>query len=287
MRSRIVFVAALLICAIAACSTVPATGPSSMSFSEEPLPGKVIWNDLITEDVTSAKRFYGGLFDWTFEDARTRDGADYVIARDGETYVAGILGVPPRPDGSKVTRWLPYMSVDSVDGALERSVSAGAQVAVDARNVNVGRVAAIVDPDGAVIGIARSKIGDPDDRTTRPAPGRVVWSELLSSDPAAAAEFYKLLAGLESEVIDRRGGEYTMLSRDGVNRAGILALPNEQIEPAWLTYIGVSDPLAAVARVEELGGKVLVAPSPDLRDGEMAIVTDPAGAVLVLQKTTS
>jgi hypothetical protein len=33
-----------------------------------------------------------------------------------------------------------------------------------------------------------------------------------------------------------------------------------------------------------LGGKVLLAPSPQLRDGTMAVVTDPSGALLVLQK---
>ncbi len=257
-----------------------------MSFSDQPLTGKVIWNDLVTEDIAAAKQFYGGLFDWSFVDAKSRDGADYVLARDGDVYVAGIIGVAPRADGTRLTRWLPYMSVDDVDSALERGVSAGAEVAVDARNVNIGRVAAIIDPDGAVIGIARSEIGDPDDATTRAAPGRVVWSELLSRDPVAAAEFYGLLAGLDSEVINRRGGEYTMLSADGVQRAGILALPNEQIEPTWLTYIGVPDPLVAVDKVRELGGTVLVAPNPDLRDGTMAIITDPTGAVLLLQKTS-
>ena len=90
--------------------------------------------------------------------------------------------------------------------------------------MNLGRVAAIIDPEGAVVGLVTSDIGDPDDSTTAAAPGRVVWSELLSSDPAAAAEFYSALAGLEAEVVERRGGQYTLLTGQGVNRAGIMAM---------------------------------------------------------------
>jgi predicted enzyme related to lactoylglutathione lyase len=179
---------------------------------------------------------------------------------------------------------LPYMSVDDVDAAIDRSKTGGATVVVGARDVSIGRVAAIIDPEGAVLGIARSSIGDPDDRTTAAAPGRVVWSELLSSDPVAAAGFYRLLAGLDVEVVERRGGLYTMLTNGGVKRAGIMPRPADDVDPVWLTYFGVSDPKAAAAKAKELGGTVLLPPSPDLREGTMAVVTDPVGAVLVLQK---
>jgi hypothetical protein len=36
--------------------------------------------------------------------------------------------------------------------------------------------------------------------------------------------------------------------------------------------------------VAGLGGKVLLAPRPDLRKGSLAVVADPAGAVVALQK---
>ena len=285
MRLKITLIAAALLAGVTACTTASQSDFAGVSFSEEPLTGKVVWNDLITEDLATAREFYGGLFGWTFEDARERDGGEYVVARDGETYVAGILAIAPRQDGQKLTRWLPYVSVDDVDSAIDRSKAGGATVAVDARDVSLGRVAAIVDPEGAVVGLARSQIGDPDDNSTRAAPGRVVWSELLSSDPVAASAFYRLLAGYDIEVIDRRGGFYTLLSRNGVNRAGIMPRPADEIEPVWLTYFGVSDPKSAAAKAKELGGTVLVPPSPELREGTMAIVTDPVGAVLVLQKT--
>lgn len=284
MRTRNVLAGAVLALFLAACTTTDQADLSGMTFSDAPLTGKVIWNDLITEDIVAAKAFYGGLFGWTFESV-TRDNVDeYVVARLDDRIVAGILSTDARSD-EDVSRWLPYMSVNDVDVAVNQSVAAGATVAAAARSVDLGRAAVIIDPEGAVIGLVRSKIGDPDDLTTSAAPGRVVWSELLSSDPAAAAAFYRGLAGLDVEVINRRGGQYTILSANGVRRGGILERPNEQIEPVWLTYFGVSDPAAAAAKAASLGGTVIVAPSPEVREGAMAIVTDPAGAVLVLQKT--
>lgn len=284
MKLKIALIVAALLGGVAACTTAGQADLSGMSFSEKPLTGKVIWNDLITEDLASARRFYGGLFGWTFEDAPAQGGGEYVVARNGDTFVAGLRSVEARSDGQKVTRWLPYMSVDDVDAAIDRGKAGGATVVVGTRDVNLGRVAAIIDPEGAVLGIARSSIGDPDDRTTAAAPGRVVWSELLSSDPVAASAFYRLLAGLDIEVVERRGGLYTVLTNGGVKRAGIMPRPADDIDPVWLTYFGVSDPRAAAAKVEELGGAVLLPPSPELREGTIAVVTDPVGAVLVLQK---
>ena len=53
-----------------------------------------------------------------------------------------------------------------------------------------------------------------------------------------------------------------------------------------MTYFGVEDVVASAARVEELGGQVLVPVSPDVRDGTMTVVTDPTGALLVLKNWT-
>ncbi len=52
----------------------------------------------------------------------------------------------------------------------------------------------------------------------------------------------------------------------------------------WLTFFAVDDPVAAAERVRTLGGRVVLPPSPTLRDNTIAVVTDPAGAILVLQK---
>ena len=268
------------------CTTTTLPDLAGMSFSEEPLIGKPVWHDLVTEDPATAKRFYTELFGWTFRDATGGGGHAYAVARSGDVYVAGIVAVEPAGDGSELSRWLPYVSVDDVDRAVASTVASGGTVAATARNVPLGRVAAIVDREGAVIGLARSDIGDPDDATTAAAPGRVIWTELLTNDVAAATEFYSRVVGYDARTVERGGGEVTLLGTSGSDRASILRNPVPDWSPIWLTYFGVEDASIAAARVEELGGRVLVPVSPGVRDGTMAVVTDPTGALLVLKNWT-
>ncbi len=75
-----------------------------------------------------------------------------------------------------------------------------------------------------------------------------------------------------------------MLAVHGTSRAGILKNPALEWTPVWLTYFGVDDPAAASARAESLGGKILLPVSSQVHEGTMAVVADPSGAILVLQK---
>jgi predicted enzyme related to lactoylglutathione lyase len=276
-------IVALLLAGIAACTTVNKPDLGNMSFADEPLTGKIIWHDLITEDFDAAKNFYSGMFGWTFTDAQRNSGSEYAVARSGDIYVGGIVAFAAPDDDANYSRWLPYISVPNVDEAASRGTTAGAEVAVSPRNVDLGRVAAMIDPEGAVIGLVNSAFGDPDDRTTAAAPNRPVWTELLADDAEAAAKFYGTLAGYDIDTIERRGGQYTFLANDGINRAGVFQKPGTQYKPLWLTYFGVEDPAAAAALAESLGGTIILPVSEDLRDGTMAVVADPTGALLALQ----
>ena len=201
------FVTVLLSGLLLSCTTTTAPDLAGMSFSDEPLIGKAIWHDLVTEDPAVAERFYEGLFGGSLQKATGGGGHAYSVARSGNVWVAGIVAVDPPADGTTLSRWLPYLSVDDVDRSVEATVSAGGTVAATARNVPLGRVAAIVDREGGVIGLARSDIGDPDDSTTAAAPGRVIWTELLTNDVAAATEFYRRIVGFDARTIEQRGGE--------------------------------------------------------------------------------
>lgn len=271
--------------AIGACSAT-APGPTTgFSLSTEPLLGKFVWHDLVTDDVEKARRFYGGLLGWKFEKSTHPLGGNYTLIRLDGQYVGGMVAVAD-PTGEDYSRWLPYLSVADVDAAVRFTESAGGTTVVAPLDLgNIGRAAAITDPQGAVVGLLRSRVGDPDDSIASAA-GRIVWNELLATEEGAAARFYGSLASLEVSTISRRGGEYTLLRAQGRDRAGVMDRPDPRVAPLWLTYFAVDDVSAAARRAEELGGKVLLAPSPDLREGTLAVVTDPTGAVLALQQLT-
>jgi predicted enzyme related to lactoylglutathione lyase len=51
-----------------------------------------------------------------------------------------------------------------------------------------------------------------------------------------------------------------------------------EVPPHWAVYFSVADTEDAVARVQELGGTVVMPPM-DVEPGRFAVVSDPAGAV--------
>src|SRR5262249_42442030 len=75
------------------CVSTPGIDTSAMSFSQAPLVGKVVWNDLVTQDLDTARRFYGALFGWTFEQTTAPAGQPYLLARSGRILVAGMVGI--------------------------------------------------------------------------------------------------------------------------------------------------------------------------------------------------
>jgi predicted enzyme related to lactoylglutathione lyase len=243
--------------------------------------GRFVWHDLMTKDVAAARRFYGGLLGWKFEET-TRGARPYVLAKVGSTPVAGFVDVTEFPNAG--TQWLSYMAVSDVDQAAALVQSAGGKVIVTAREVEpVARVAVIADPQGAPLGVARLRKDRPDPIT--PIPMHFFWDELLARDAPQALDFYKRLAGYDSRVTDTRlGVEYHVLRRSR-GRAGLFQLPaNSEVQPLWLPYVLVGDPAMFAARVASLGGRVILPAAPERRNNSLVVIADPGGAPLALQK---
>ena len=148
-----------------------------------------------------------------------------------------------------------------------------------------GRVAVVQDPQGAPLGLA-GVTGTLPPEPAQPPLHRFFWMEHLAKDGPAALAFYKSLAGYESSVLPSASGvEYHVLKRQA-SRAGLLQIPPDLqgVQPNWLPYVRVADPSALAAKVVSLGGRVAIAPRPEIRNGTVAIVIDPRGAALALQK---
>lgn len=243
------------------------------------LPGKFIWRDLLTRDVAAAQAFYGALFGWEF---RAVAGGQYVVVLREDSPIGGIVqadkGVKVR-----VAQWVSWLSVPDVDAAVATVVEAGGQVQRGPLVLKGrGRLAVVVDPQGALLVLVRSTDGDP--RDAEPQPGSWLWTELWTHDKAGSLAFYERLAGYATEERQVAGAAYTVMVGAGAPRAGVVANPFDSVATNWLPYVRVEDVSATVAQVRELGGVVLVEPQDDRRGGTAAIVADPTGAAFVVQK---
>jgi predicted enzyme related to lactoylglutathione lyase len=270
---------------VACSSRAATTPPAGAARAPGYHPGKFVWHDLVTRDPASARRFYGALLGWEFQDT-TRNGKPYAVARVDGQPVAGIVLYSESTD--EPAAWLSYLSVTNVDQAVDQVAAAGGETLyAPADLANVARVAVVRDPQGAAVGLVRLRDGDPPDGPN-PRPGHVFWMEYLADDATAAVEFYTDLSGYESSAREtKEGGEYHVLRRDGRSRAGLFQIPresDENVDPNWLPYVLVDDPAALAGRVESLGGKIILAPEASIRGGTLAIVADPTGGALALQK---
>jgi predicted enzyme related to lactoylglutathione lyase len=277
-RARAVGIGTALLVAACAARTAPVstTAPGSTDTI-----GKFVWHDLVSDDVPAARKFYSELLGWQFVESERR-GKPYVVAHHHGRPMGGLVAIASVPD-REVSRWIGYQSVPNVDEAVAAVEKRGGHTLIAPVNVNAGRAAVVTDPQGAPIGLVRLTAGDPADPPA-PIEGTFFWMEYLARDPQAAADFYGGVFGFKREVTDRlANSEYIVLSR-GHPRGGIVQAPNADIEPTWLPSLLVADPAPLVKRVAALGGKVLLEPRADIRRASVAVITDPSGAMLALQK---
>jgi hypothetical protein len=114
--------------------------------------GVFVWDELGTQNVEASEQFYSAVFGWTSKDMGEEYGG-YRIFERGETGVAGLMKMP---DPSVPSMWTPYVAVEDVDATVARAKELGGGTIVDAMDIpNVGRIAVLKDPIGAVIGVIK------------------------------------------------------------------------------------------------------------------------------------
>jgi predicted enzyme related to lactoylglutathione lyase/uncharacterized protein YndB with AHSA1/START domain len=112
-------------------------------------PGTFSWNELVTSDTAAAKTFYTKLFEWETSTMEMPTGGQYTIFRRG----GEIGGMMQCPAPGMPSHWLPYITVENVDESAASAVKLGGEIVVDPMDIHVGRIAVIVDPQGAAFGL--------------------------------------------------------------------------------------------------------------------------------------
>ena len=273
-----------LACRGIAQETRPPVLPALTTVPGSPrLPGKFIWADLATDDVAAARDFYGKLFGWKFRVSGPGPEA-YTIALSDERPLGGMVQVKPRAGTNGNPRWVGYISVPSVARAQRAVLKAGGKELLAPKKLpKRGEQAVFADPEGAVFGVIKSSSGDPQDFLAEP--GEWIWIELLSRDAHQAAEFYRAVAGYDVvKNSDGSGANDYVLVSEKFARATVMEIPKDrpQVLPTWLPYVRVQHIAESITQAQQLGGKVLVAPQPELFKGRIAVVADPTGAAIGL-----
>ena len=124
-------------------------------------------------------------------------------------------------------------------------------------------------------------------------PGKIIWRDLLTNDPAASQRFYGELFGWEFESVGtasnlKSNTSYTLIRHNGKLIGGMidtLALNNRDDISQWVVLMSVEDVDASVEAVTANGGTIITPPTDLQSRGRLAVIRDAEGALLGLLQT--
>ena len=266
------------------------------------IPGVPCWVDTNQPDPAAALAFYRELFGWEFEDvAPPGSGRTYAIGRirggDAGAVSSIAPGEPP------VAKWNTYVWVEDADETAARARDAGGTVVAEPFEVpESGRMAIIVDPEGAAFCIWQSR-GHKGAKVVNEH-GSVNFNGLATRDPEGARAFYGAvfgwktlelpsgitwtLPGYGDHLEEINPGVRAMMSQMGAPEGFIDVVANLQpiadddseSQPGWSVTFAVDDVAATAARARQLGGEVVTEPF-DAPWCRMAVIKDPQGAMFI------
>jgi predicted enzyme related to lactoylglutathione lyase len=248
--------------------------------------GSFCWVELATTDQSAAKNFYTSLFGWSVVDSPIgpddfysmfkfsgRDtGAAYTMRKEQRAQ-----GVPPH--------WMVYILVHNADQAVTKAAQAGGTVLAPAFDVmEVGRMAVIQDPTGAIFSLWQAKSHQ---GTTITGDNTFCWADLSTPDPERAGKFYSELFGwqLTKDEKDPSGYIHIKNGEDFIGGIPPSTHRNPNAPPHWLIYFQVADAESATSKAAQFGGKILMPARKMENVGTWSIVADPQGAVFALFKS--
>ena len=113
--------------------------------------GTFVHHELNTSDPVAAKKFYKGLFGWSFQDMKMPDGNVYSMFKAGENEGGGIQ---KHPMAGSPNAWLQYVGVKSVKASMAKAAKLGATTIVEYMPVpGHGALGIFADPTGAACAV--------------------------------------------------------------------------------------------------------------------------------------
>ncbi len=240
-----------------------------------------MWVDMSATDLAGAVRFYTELFGWQGEDLGEESGHYTMMRKDGK--MAAAIG--PQMNPQAPPSWTSYVATTDAAASAKKVKDAGGQVVMEPFEVmQAGHMAGFMDPTGAFICVWQPAQHQGAEHVN--APGGFCWNELQTRDKEAAKKFYSSVFGWTPKEQSFEGGAYIEFELNGKTIAGCLPMGDNfppNVPSNWLVYFAVDDCDAAVAKIQQLGGKLLM-PAMDSPAGRFAAVADPQGAAFAVIK---
>jgi uncharacterized protein len=240
-----------------------------------------MWVDMSATDLAGAVRFYSDVFGWQAEDLGEPAGHYTMMRKDGK--MAAAIG--PQMNPQAPPSWTTYVCSHDAGATAQKVRDAGGQVVMEPFAVmESGHMAGFMDSSGAFICVWQP--GQHQGAELVNAPGGFCWNELQTRDAEAAKKFYPAVFGWGVQENAHEGGSYIEWQINGRSIAGCLPMGDNfppNVPSNWLVYFAVEDCDAAVAKIQQLGGKVMMGPM-DSPAGRFAAVMDPQGAAFAVIK---
>ncbi|MGE5186736.1 MAG: VOC family protein [Acidobacteriota bacterium] len=247
--------------------------------------GALVWYELLTTDVKAAIAFYTEVIGW-----KTEKWKDYTMFVGSQGPLGGVSELPAQAKqmGAR-PYWQANVQVDNVDATIATVKELGGKVYHVETVPEIGRLAVIADPQGAVIAIYT-----PENEMALhdlSKAGEFQWHELYTTDHQAAFRFYQQIAGWEKlgEFDMGAMGTYLLWGRGGKQLGGMMTMPPQMktpdgkpVPPSWMYYVTTIDLEAQLARATSKGAKVINGPM-DVPGGQRIVqLLDPQGAAFAL-----
>ena len=120
---------------------------------DQPVPGRVCWNELLTTDDKAACRFYADMFGWRDQPKDMGPMGTYHVQMLRDQQAGGIMR-NPQPQPGMPPCWIAYFLAPDLDASARKAQALGATICIPPSPIpGIGRFAYLTDPTGAMFAL--------------------------------------------------------------------------------------------------------------------------------------
>lgn len=228
-----------------------------------------VFTDLSTYDISTAKRFYSKVFNWSY----FGNDSDYLVAQHIRKEIAGLYETPEKfKEMNMPSFWMSYIQVSNVETTVGLAKDLGGIIELVDLKSSMGKIALIRDPLGAGFTVYE---GNQLNSRYQNRKNSLIWNELFVSDVSKVKPFYEGL--FDWELNKTTTSKYNIISNSTII-GGVQEVDNtvKGKYEYWGVFFGVEDVVNTQKIVEEQGGTVVY------QDDVFTLCTDPFGAMFHL-----